>query len=79
MVLAAARIAAAAQAWIVWLMCVVVTYDVDSWINRGASRPAFAGSISPECDILRLFVYYMILLLATSSSKMPCLAPARTG
>ena len=53
MVLAAARIAAAAQAWIVWLMCVVVTYDVDSWIKRGASQPAFAGSISPECDILR--------------------------
>ena len=34
-------------------VCIVVTYDVDSWIKRGASWPAFAGSISPECDILR--------------------------
>ena len=38
-------------------MCVVVTYDVDSWIKRGASRPAFAGSISPECEILRMLQY----------------------
>ena len=32
-------------------MCVVVTYDCDSWIKRGASRPAVAGSVSPEWEI----------------------------
>ena len=53
MVFAAARAAAAAQAWMVWLMCVVVTYEyeVDSWMKRGASRPAVAGKVSPECEI----------------------------
>ena len=45
MVLAATRAAAAAQAWMVWLMCVVVTYEVDSWMKRGASRPAVAGNV----------------------------------
>ena len=34
----AARIAATAHAWMVWLVCVVVTYDVESWMNRGESR-----------------------------------------
>ena len=51
MVFAAARAAVAAQAWMVWLMCVVVTYEVDSWMERGASRPAVAGNVSPECEI----------------------------
>ena len=46
--LVAARIAASEQAWIVWLVWVLVTYEVESWMNRGASRPAEAGSLSPE-------------------------------
>ena len=43
----AARIAATAHAWMVWLVCVVVTYDVESWMNRGALRPAACGNLSP--------------------------------
>ena len=39
----------------VWLMCVVVTYDVDSWMKRGASRPAVAGNMSHVAGMRDLF------------------------
>ena len=36
---------------LLWHTCVEVTQDIDPWTNRGASRPAFAGSMSPLCEI----------------------------
>ena len=48
----AARVAAAVHACMVWLVCVVVTYGVESWINLGASRPAVNGSLPPVCMVL---------------------------
>ena len=50
---AVARATAAEHAWTMYVTCVGVmnVEAVHSWWNRGASRPAAASSLSPECAI----------------------------